>query len=149
MRTHDPFGALLPLLVDEIPRAVGVVAKGEPICRIILWYYDTSAPCCYFLADAIPASHSGRVAGRFYLQNHSPEGAKRIEAMIGHDPALPSFSLFAQVYQLLCTKGQMDAAFERFRTFAQSLALELNGVDWSPHCCVTDDFVIYPLNGTD
>jgi hypothetical protein len=149
MKIADPFPPLLPLLIDEIPRTLGAEAGRKRLCRVILWYYDTSAPCCYFLADAMPDSYRRKDVRRGYLTDYASDQKPRIEAMIGTDPALPSYSLFAKVYQLLCTKGRMDESFARLRTFAQDVCGKLNRTDWSPFCSVTGDFVIYPQNGTD
>jgi hypothetical protein len=155
MNADDPFSPLLPLLTDEIPRLVGAAAKRDRLCRVILWYYDTSAPCCYFLADAMrdtfrTREFAGGKHGTRYLTWYDHEPYKTwIQPMIGRDAASPSFPLFAKIYALLCTDGCMDEPLARFRTFAQRVAFELNMVDWSRHCPVTDDFVVYPQNGTD
>jgi hypothetical protein len=122
MKIGDPFTPLLPLLTDEIPRALGAEAGRKRLCRAFLWYYDTSAPCCYFLADAMCDSYRRKDVSRGYLTDHASDPKKpRIEALIGTDPALPSYSLFAKVYQLLCTKGRMDESFARLHTFAQDV----------------------------
>jgi hypothetical protein len=143
------FDKLIPLLIDETLRAASQRTTDSPLARLKFWYYDTCAPQCYFLAHAITESERQTILdqrGRNALYDIW-DGTGSIEFDIGIDESTPAFGLLARVYEFMCSPE--DRHQQASRHLAQQLSRKLNELDWSSHCPVTDDFVVYAQNGTD
>ncbi len=46
----------VPALADEVCAAAIRLRISSPMFRLKFWYYDTHAPCCYFLAHGLTAA---------------------------------------------------------------------------------------------
>jgi hypothetical protein len=150
------FERLLPLLVDETLAQVRALSLDGPLARLKLWYYDTHAPACYFLAHGITQRERQRM-----LDNDGREalyqiwdGTGSIEFEIGLSGA--SRPLLEQVYERMAYDPDEGGELQEGEygeslsgVLAQMFARRLNEIDWAQYCAVTDDFIVYSQNGTD
>lgn len=150
----------VPMLAAEVCTIAKRLRISSPMFRLKFWYYDTCAPCCYFMAHGLTASerddilrHDGISAGyNIWDQTGS------IEFQIGDfsEQETPSKAIMAKAYAYMSmgreerkAAGLTDDALVMSRLIAQRLSWHLNQLDWQNVCSVTDDFIVYAQNGTD
>jgi hypothetical protein len=150
----------VPILADEVCATAMRLRVSSPMFRLKFWYYDTHAPCCYFLAHGLTAAdrddslrHDGINAGyNIWDQTGS------IEFDIGDlsERETPSKAFMAKAYEYMSmdrnernAAGLTDDALVMSRLIAQRLSWHLNQLNWQKVCSVTDDFIVYAQNGTD
>jgi hypothetical protein len=143
--------SLANALCVEVPKLVAERFPDTELCRLKLWYYDTSAPEYYFLAEPMRSTYrtellqaKGQDALSYLWDNPDP-GAK--EFIIG-DETSPSARAFEEVNQWRRAE-KLAVADERLRQFACDVCLKLNALHWPKYLKVTDDFIVYAQNGTD
>jgi hypothetical protein len=143
---------LVPLLVDAIPLAIASLNLTKPICILRIVYYDTHAPFTYLnlrwftsetrsqsVADNDPYCFWGDGGdGEISLPPEKP--ASKTDKQIA--------SLFKAVYELLCEDDHEEENMVRFRQVIRDVSKQLNTLDWSKICAVTDDFVVLPADGS-
>jgi len=149
MFERDGCDPLIPILAKEVAAKLSKIARDVTISRLKIWYYDTHAPCCYFLGDVL--TERGRAkclaeSGRNALYEIW-DRVGSIEFGIGEDDDSPSIPMLAKVYEMMCSDQDKDE--QSSRILAQKLSWRLNETDWLQHGSVTDDFIVYAQNGTD
>ncbi|MFN7735297.1 MAG: hypothetical protein ACK5O8_04210, partial [Pirellula sp.] len=143
----------VPALADEVLAAAMRLRISSPMFRLKLWYYDTHAPCCYFLAHGLTVAerddilrYDGINAGyNIWDQTGS------IEFDIGDlsERETPSKPFMAKAYEFMSmdrsarnAAGLTDDALVISRLIAQRLSWHLNQLSWQNVCNVTDDFIV-------
>jgi hypothetical protein len=151
-----PFDKLAPLLVKAIPEAVASLKLKDPICCVRLYYYDTHAPCGYLslliqskkYRDQLLAEKARDALSS--LWGSSEQSRDACVDLPDETPKSKSHKQlakqFEQVYEILCEDE--DEGMVEYREMVQSVARELNAMDWSKHCAVTDDFVVAAADGS-
>lgn len=150
----------VPILADEVCAIAMRLRTSSPMFRLKFWYYDTCAPCCYFLAHGLTAverddilRHDGINAG---YEIWDKTGS--IEFDIGDliERETHSKAIMAKAYMYMSmdrqernAAGLTDDARVMSRLIAQRLSWHLNQLNWQNVCSVTDDFIVYAQNGTD
>ena len=150
-----PFESLVPLLVDEIPRAIAAAKLASPLACLRIVYYDTHAPCTYLRLRTVSAECRTKVLadkGRdapFYLWAAGEDCGDGQVDLPAEPPATKGQKqiekLFQEVYELLC--DDEDEHMVPFRSMLAQVARALNSKDWAKICPVTDDFVIAIADG--
>ena len=149
MKNSEVFEALVPLLVDEIPKKIANLKLQKPIFRLRIYYYDTHAPATHLLL--VPSSDEFR---KELVKEHGGESRNQIWVG-GNGTDLPTCELrdpqpiaesFAQVYGLLDDKESLYMV--QFRAMLHRVAWRLNRLDWTQICPVTDDFFVLPQDGS-
>jgi hypothetical protein len=151
---------VVPILADEVFAIATRLRTPSPMFRLKFWYYDTCAPCCYFLAHGLTASERDDIL-RYDGINAGSNLWNRmgsIEFDVGDlsERETPSKALMAKAYEYMAmdsdernAAGLTADALVMSRLIAQSLSWHLNQVKWQQVCSVTDDFIVYAQNGTD
>lgn len=149
MKDSEVFEALVPLLVDEIPKRIAALKLKQPIFRLRIYYYDTHAPATYLML--VPSTEDYRAE---LIRKHGDES--RHELWVGGDGTdvpkcelfdpRPIAKLFNQVYKLLDEKESFYMV--QFRAMLHRVAWRLNRLDWTGICPVTDDFFVVPHDGS-
>ena len=153
----NPFTAIQPLLIEAIPRAIGSFKQFETISIVRLYYYDTHAPCTYIDFRVVTASQRRQTldaGGRdalYDLWESAEECGEQPNVAIPSDPPMDKLdrqiaAQCAAIYERLCENE--DTAMEHWRFAVQSVARQLNAMDWNSIASVTDDFVIVPADGS-
>jgi len=151
---------VVPLLAEEVFAVVTRLRTPSPMFRLTFRYYDTCAPSCYFLAHGLTASERDDILRYDGINAGSNLWNKTgsIEFDVGDlsERATPSKALMTKAYEYMAmdsdehnAAGLADDACVMSRLIAQSLSRHLNQVEWHEVCSVTDDFIVYPQNGTD
>lgn len=150
-----PFKSLIPLLVDEIPRAIASAKLAGPLASLRIVYYDTHAPCTYLRLRTVSAecqtkvlADKGRDAPSYLWAAGEDCGDGQIDfpaqppAGKGHKQIEKQFQ---EIYALLC--DDEDEHMPPFRSMLVEVARALNARDWASICPVTDDFVVALADG--
>jgi hypothetical protein len=141
------------LLVSEIPRAVKAAKIAEPVYCLRIWYNGTDSP-----SDAVPWLMLVKESTRQQL--FTERGAGAIETIwLADELTLPGQAfnvhlsekrlenLYAKWYQYLCDVED-DEELQPFREMVQRVARKLNALRWQELALVTDDFVVFPADGS-
>ena len=154
-----PFRLLQPLLTAAIPMAIGQLKLPDPIFCIRLYYHDTNAPpedyCTWVRVLTEPLRQRVLATKRpcdvpFYLW--SPQSGEA-NGSPGRDPGLFEADLsgyrdimerYAEVYELV----DADDGMTQLRELLRQVSRVLNARDWSKTAKVTDDFVVFPADGS-
>lgn len=153
MFERDVCEPLVPLLVKEIADKLSRIPRDTNLCRLKIWYYDTCAPCCYFLGDALTEVDRTKYLaelGKNALDEIWLEGST-YNFGIGDTRGTRSFDLLASVYRMMCSddSDEFKQGHLARRAIVQKVAMQLNSIDLTGSYNVTDDFVAYAQNGTD
>ncbi len=153
MFERDVCEPLIPVLVKEITDHLSTIARDVTLCRLKMWYYDTCAPCCYYLGDALTEEDREKYlaeSGKDALYEIW-EGERTFDFGIGETPNSQSFDLLASVYRMMSSDdlGEFKRGHVARRSIVHKVAMQLNSIDLTCFCCVTDDFIAYAQNGTD
>jgi len=144
-----------------IPSAVKKLKPPDPIFCMRIYFYDTHAPQEGYglrlrvlteplrrrLTENRP--RSARLTEELWhpqtgVANRTPgrEGLYEIDLAQSRDLA----KVFAEVYELLCQSE--DDHMPRLRELARKLSQVVNAQTWGPPITVTDDFVVFPADGS-
>jgi hypothetical protein len=152
-----PFKSFVTLLAKAIPTAVAQLQIPEPLFCVRLLYYDTHAPqegyCCW--ANCLTESMRRRVLhqsdplsvpyGLWDISNDFyGAGTGIYEASLNTNPEL--IDLHAQIYELLCESESDNVP--KLRTALRQVSLMLHMVKWPDAVHRTDDFVVFPADGS-
>jgi hypothetical protein len=152
MNSDEVFSKLEPLLVTAIPKAMAGQKVPQPICILRLYYYDTHAPCTYLLLRTISKKLRAKILKDDGLDTLWSPGEDPGEGQIifPDEPPLkdqmPIAKLFEQVYELLSESEEDN--MPKFQQMLRKVCMKLNGISWSQHCEVTEDFVVAPGDGS-
>lgn len=157
--TVDEFiASALPSMATEVVAQARRLRIDSPLCRLKFWYYDTCAPSCYLLGDALRAADRERIVATEGINAGDQlwDGSGPIEISVGLSDDSPCTSVLAKAYNAMCmdaselhAAGLPESAAYMSRWLAQSLSRYLNEPGWDTVCPVTDDFIVYAQNGTD
>ena len=148
----------LSLMVSEVVEQAENLKLSSPLARLKFWYYDTSAPKCYFSGSAITEADRVRILrdDGINAAYNLWDGPGSIEITVGLKDESQCKSYFSQAYEMMSLSAQerkianlSEQANEVSRLISQALSRHLNQFDWSEVCSVTDDFIVYAQNGTD
>jgi hypothetical protein len=157
----EPLARLEPLLTAAIPPAVQQLSLSDPIFCIRLYYHDTNAPredfCTWVRVLTEPARQEVLARHRpvdvaYYLWSPT---AGEANGTPGRDPGLSEadlrddpeiMDLYAEVYELLC--DDEDTYMRQLRELLRRVSRSLNALDWSAIAPTTDDFVVFPADGS-
>jgi hypothetical protein len=151
------FEKIKPLLLQAIPEYIRATPIADPLAIVRLYYYDTHAPSTYL--DFMYVSHQQRQVA---LDSEDPmvdlwcsteDCGSRPKIEIPRELPLTALdqeltALFAKIYEVLSEDEYEETGMELFRAALQSVARQLNQMDWRSICNVTDDFVIVPADGS-
>lgn len=147
------FRSLANILYQEIPRSIAQIASPVELCNVKLRYFDTSAPAFYY--DACPMRTTFRnelliTKGRdalFYVWDEGVDkGVKNFDVPAADSPAR---AICKQIQRWRCDDETIGEGRDLLRQFVCGLCRRLNQLPWHTFATVSDDFVIYPQNGTD
>jgi hypothetical protein len=150
---------LQPLLTAAIPVAVGQLKLTDPIFCIRLYYHDTNAPsedyCTWVRVLTEPLRQQVLATKRpvdvpFYLW-HSQSG--NANGSPGRDIGLFEADLrthrdIMQRYEEVYEMVESEEGMNRLRELLRQVSRTLNARDWSKIAKVTDDFVVFPADGS-
>jgi hypothetical protein len=154
-----PFRLLHPLLTAAIPMAVGQLKLPDPIFCIRLYYHDTNAPpedyCTWVRVLTEPLRQQVLATKRpvdvpFYLWHPQSGNAN---GSPGRDIGLFEADLrthqdIMQGYEEIYEMVDSDDGMNRVRELLRQVSRTLNARDWSKVAKVTDDFVVFPADGS-
>jgi hypothetical protein len=157
----EPFRRLEPLLAAAIPEAVRRLDLNDPIFCIRLYYHDTNAPgenyCTWVRVLTEPARQEVLARYRpvdveYHLWSPTAGEANGTPARdIGLFEAdlrksREIMRLYEEVYELLCVSE--DNYMRQLRELLRRVSRSLNALDWSSIAPTTDDFVVFPADGS-
>jgi len=151
------FDQIQTLLVREIPKAISQASPATPMAILRICYYDTHAPLTYLDFRCVSEAERNAIVkkkGKYVLNDLwsvVEEPGVRPNLDLPADPPTSAADkkltqLFAQIYEIL--SEDEDEGMTQFRSALQSVCRQLNDIDWSAHCEVTDDFVVAPGDGS-
>ncbi len=134
MAGADPFQAVVPLLVEAVPKLIASKTVPGPLCIVRLFYFDTHAPGTYLwirtMSDGYRASlleQQGRSA--LYELWASGEQSGDGHLSLPDDPPGPQHQqiagFFAAIWERLCDEGE-DHVMPMFQQTLQSACKGLN-----------------------
>jgi len=141
------------LLVVEIPKAVRSASITEPAYCLRLWYNGTDSA-----EDAVPwlmlvkestrqeflAKHGANAP--YYLWS-ADEATLPGQSYNINLPEKPLQRPYSKWYRYIC-KVEDDEELQHFREMMQRVARRLNQLRWQDLAPVTDDFVVFPADGS-
>lgn len=154
--TGVPHGALKRLeerLVAIIPAAVQQANLGEPVYCMRIWYNGTDSD-----SDAVPWLMLVKESTRQQLFLERGERAAEV-IWLADELTLPgqAFEIFLEGrglegpytrwYRYLAAVED-DEAIQPLREMVQRVSRRLNELNWRERCPVTEDFVIFPADGS-
>lgn len=142
------------ILVAEVPQAVKAASISEPVYCLRIWYNGTDS-----MNDAIPHLLLVKESTRQkFLKEHGDDPLILCDYLWCADEAtsddygvgLPGAELLAPYkvwYDYLCDQDE-DEELQPFREMVQRVSKKLNQLDWKTIIPVTDDFVVFPADGS-
>lgn len=145
------------ILIAEIPKAVKAARLTDPVYCLRIWYNGTDS-----MEDAIPhlllVKDSTRQA---FVKEHGKNVVLLSEYLWcadeatadedwSYDVSLPEAKLLPPYkvwYTYLCDQDD-DEELQPFREMVQRVSKQLNQLDWKSIIPVTDDFVVFPADGS-
>lgn len=144
------------VLVAAVPDAVKRAKITEPVCCLRIWYNGTDSS-----EEAIPHLLLVKESTRQkFLKEHSDNPIILSEYLwsadeatfkgMSYDVNLPDADLLKPYkiwYGYLCEMEE-DEELQPFREMVQRVSKKLNQLDWKPIIPATDDFVVFPADGS-
>lgn len=148
---------LEPLLVKHVPEAVAAMKINEPVYSLRLYYDGTDTPEEVFCSRFLLVKEAWRkktmskhgIDAPFYMWSRGEiEGWE--DGFGGDMSAFPEIvSLCKKWYAKLEDSGDSAELVEKSRRKLHKVSAQLNSVDWTKLCPATDDFVVFPANGSE
>jgi hypothetical protein len=142
-------------LVTCIPKRVKALRLREPVYCLRIWFYGTDC-----VGEGIPSltlkteslrqrvlADKGKQAPHYlWCADECEDGAGVIRATITN----AAISRLCRNWYNQLPKGSLsdDSALVPLRVAIQRVAATLNRLDWQPYAPVTDDFVVFPADGS-
>ena len=157
-----PFKDLVPLLTKTLPAAIENLRIPEPIFCIRLFFHDTHAPvagyCCW--ARCLTESARRRVL-KTIRPNNIPDELWHPTMGLANGHPLPENGLYeadlasnadlidvyARIYALLEESEEENVL--KLRAALRRVSLTLHVIKWPQTVTVTDDFVVFPADGSN
>jgi hypothetical protein len=145
------------LLLASIPKHVGNLRIREPMYCLRLWYYGSDTPAEFLtfrLTLKSSALRSRLVSEKGAEAPHylwCADEVERGEGVINSDLTDPQIVKYYRRWMKIAFSVAGRPGSSRLaplREMAQRVATALNKIDWAPACAVTDDFVVFPADGS-
>ncbi len=141
------------ILVAEIPKAVKAAKVKEQVYCLRIWYNGTDMD-----ETAVPSLMLVKESARKTFLKKRPKEALyyvwgadeqqdeeySITIELSNDKLLDHYGVW---YEHLC-ELEDDEELQPFREMTQRVALQLNALDWTTILPVTDDFIVFPADGS-
>ena len=141
------------LLVESIPSTVKAARVDEPVYSLRIWYNGTESE-----ADAIPwlmlvkestrrdlvAKAGKRLPEEIWMADELTNVGQGFQIHLEDGELVAEYG---QWYEHLCDQDD-DEALQPFREMIQRVAARLSQLDWTTIAPVTDDFVVFPADGS-
>jgi hypothetical protein len=155
MRKPAVYAKLVPLLVEAVPRAVQKACYSEPVYCLRVYYDSIDMPEEGYATRLRLINEESRArvlaskgsSAPYYLwcadetdstKEHGPN------ILLDDDPKIAK--LCGQIYERLCDDEEENLPL--LRGAIQEVCRALNRLDWRPYCQATDDFVVFPADGS-
>lgn len=144
------------ILFTEVPKAAKAARITEPVYCLRIWYNGTDSS-----EDAIPHLLLIKDSTRQkFLTKYGDDPLMLCDYLwsadeatfegFSYDVSLPDTDLLAPYkvwYDYLCDQDE-DEELQPFREMVQRVSKKLNQLDWTAMIPVTDDFVVFPADGS-
>jgi hypothetical protein len=151
---HPALAPLETLLSAAIPKVVAKAKVEEPVYCMRIWYNGTDSD-----EDAVPylmlvkestrkqmlAQHGKKAPYYIWCADELTSPGQAVEIYIPHKQIQKVYRVW---YAHLCEVDEQEAELQLFREMIQRVALKLNSLNWQELAPVTDDFVVFPADGS-
>jgi hypothetical protein len=146
------------LLVSHIPKVVKAAKLREPVYCLRIWYngtdsLETAVPWLMLVKESTRKSFIRKHGKKapYYIwcadeatNDESTNTVQSFNVQIDNEELVKQYGLW---YEHLCDLDD-DEELQPFREMSQRVAAKLNTLDWSAIVPVTDDFVVFPADGS-
>jgi hypothetical protein len=152
MATDPILGKLEGLLIAEIPQAVKRAQVVEPVYCLRIYYDATDMPEEGFATRLWLVKDAARTR-LLKLQGKQAPGfiwcADEVDRTEdGYHATFAKDSQIPKLCQKFYPKLIEEENLQLYREALQRVAKQLNKLKWSDYCTVTDDFVVFPADGS-
>jgi hypothetical protein len=142
-------------LIALIPKRVAALGIREPVYSLRIWYYGTDVPS----DERVPSLMLPKEATRqSILSQRGPKAPHylwcadeldtREQSYLGRIEDKELSALCRQWYDLERGSRPETEELRAIREMAQRVSARLNRIAWRSHAPVTDDFVVFPADGS-
>ena len=141
------------LLVELIPPAVKAAQLADPVYSLRIWYNGTESesdaiPWLMLVKDSTRKDLVRKAGKRFpeeiWMADELTNAGQGFQIHLESDELV---SEYGRWHEHLCEQDD-DEELQPFREMVQRAAARLNKLDWTAIAPVTDDFVVFPADGS-
>ena len=141
------------LLVSNIPKVVKAAKLREPVYCLRIWYngsdsLETAVPWLMLVKESTRKSfirkHGKKAPYYIWCADEATNTDQSFNVEIANDELVKQYGVW---YEHLCDLDD-DEELQPFREMTQRVAAKLNTLDWAAIVPATDDFVVFPADGS-
>ncbi len=141
------------LLVSSIPKVVKAAKLREPVYCLRIWYNgtdsdETAVPWLMLVKESTRKSfiQKHRKEAPYYIwsADEATNAGQSFNVQIDNDELVKQYGIW---YDYLCELEE-DEELQPFREMIQRVSAKLNTLDWATIVPTTDDFVVFPADGS-
>lgn len=141
------------LLVSNIPKAIKAAKLREPVYCLRIWYNgtdsdETAVPWLMLVKESTRKSfkleHGNEAPYYIWAADEATNADQSFNIQIDNDELVKQYGLW---HDHLCDVDD-DEELQPFREMTQRVAAKLNTLDWATIVPATDDFVVFPADGS-
>ncbi|AMV20806.1 hypothetical protein [Planctomyces sp. SH-PL14] len=152
-RVSDVLRRIEAILIETIPAAIQAARLSEPVYCLRIWYNGTDSdsdaipwlmPVKEVTRQAILKKAKGRFPEGIWLADELTNVGQAFNVDIKNAELTEQYGLW---YEHLAEQDD-EEDLQLFREMVQRVSAALNRLDWSALAPVTDDFVVFPADGS-
>ena len=141
------------LLVSNIPKVVKAANLREPVYCLRIWYNgtdsdETAVPWLMLVKESTRKSfiskHGKKALYYIWAADEATSTGQSFDVQIANNELVELYGVW---YDHLCDLDD-DEELQPFREMTQRVAAKLNTLDWAAIVPATDDFVVFPADGS-
>ncbi len=141
------------LLVSHIPNVVKAARLREPVYCLRIWYNgtdsdETAVPWLMLVKESTRKSfileHRKEAPYYIWCADEATNAGQSFNVQIDNAELVKQYGLW---YDYLCDLDD-DEELQPFREMIQRVSAKLNTLDWAAIVPATDDFVVFPADGS-